>query len=135
MGLTVIMNHIYVYRLLCNIKSTERNYSLVQYTNKRIKSIYYFQLKNQPPTNVQKHLQHLNPFLFVVFFSDFEKDIYHTLFQIETPLISFCGFGKLRYLCLLTICNEAECEARKQQKKNIGGRKGGESEKMCGDWI
>ena len=43
MGLTVIMNHIYVYRLLYNIKSTERNYSLVQYTNKRIKSIYYFQ--------------------------------------------------------------------------------------------
>ena len=98
MGLTVIMNHIYVYRLLYNIKSTERNYSLVQYTNKRIKSIY-------------------------------------SLFQIETSLISFCGFEKLRYLCLLTICNEAECEAGSQQKKNIGGRKEGESEEMCGDWI
>ena len=38
-------------------------------------------------------MQQLNPFLFAVFFPDFENDIYHTLFQIETALIIFLRFG------------------------------------------
>ena len=38
------------------------------------------------------------------------------------------------YVCEYIICNEAKGQIRKVQKKNIG-REGGESKKMCGDWI